>query len=270
MIKLCAGTLTLILAGISMELRADSILSLSGQTLIAELLAASMLAVLWLCYLWGSAKRRPAPMQALMFHSACLLTVYAVLGPLNIKAEVSASAHMVQHMLFIVVIAPMWAICMPLPQFAALWRSTGKRYWQPLLKMVRFPMRLAYLHVLVIWFWHIPTFYVLALENPWWHLVEHGCFLLTAALLWWAVLHCNERSRPWALLALLFTLMNTGFLGAILTFAGSLLYYPTHELADQQLAGLLMWVPGGMPYLLAAAWLGYCWLNGINMRDELE
>lgn len=264
------STIGLVTAGSSMPLRADSFFALSGQTLAAELIAALLLALVWCLYLWGSVKHRPNSTQALMFHIACLLTVYAVLGPLDSKAEISASAHMIQHMLFILVIAPIWVLSMPSSQFAAVGYDKEKYCGQLLLKIARFPLRLAYLHALVIWFWHIPKFYVLALENPWWHLVEQSCFLLTAALLWWAVLYCSERSRPWAVLALLFTLMNTGFLGAILTFANTLLYNPTHELADQQLAGLLMWVPGGMPYLLATAWLGYCWLNGVNRNEELQ
>jgi putative membrane protein len=174
----------------------------------------------------------------------------------------------VQHMLFMVVIAPLWALSQPLAQFAAITGSWGRLAWQPLLKLSYYPLSLAYLHAGVVWFWHTPHFYVLALEHPWWHLVEHICFMFTAAMLWWAVLQCNERNRSWALLALLFTLMHTGFLGAILTFADSLLYYPTHQLSDQQLAGLLMWVPGALPYILAAAWLGYRWLRSVAANND--
>ena len=195
--------------------------------------------------------------------SLCLICAFAIIGPLDDWAETSASAHMVQHMLLMVVTAPLWALSLPLPQFAAITGRWGRVAWQPLLKLAAYPLSLAYLHAAVVWFWHTPRFYVLALEHPWWHLVEHICFVFTAAMLWWAVLHCTERTRSWALLALLFTLMHTGFLGAILTFANTLLYYPSHQLVDQQLAGLLMWVPGGLPYMLAAAWLGYRWLRGI-------
>ncbi|WP_409526175.1 cytochrome c oxidase assembly protein [Nitrincola sp. MINF-07-Sa-05] len=258
----------LVLASISLPVQAHNPLQSDGASFWAALLAAMMLALFWLLYALGSIKRPPRLWRALMFHAGCLICAFAVTGPLDDWAETSASAHMVQHMLLMVVIAPLWALSLPLPQFAAVTGRWGRVAWQPLLKLAAYPLSLGYLHAAVVWFWHTPRFYVLALEHPWWHLVEHICFALTAAMLWWAVLHCTERTRSWALLALLFTLMHTGFLGAILTFADTLLYYPSHQFDDQQLAGLLMWVPGGLPYMLAAAWLGYRWLRGIAADSE--
>ncbi|MDR6982533.1 cytochrome c oxidase assembly factor CtaG [Rheinheimera pacifica] len=257
----------LALSSLSWPLQAHSVLQHDGESFWAALIAILLLASFWLLYLLGSVKRRPALWQALLFHLGCILCAFAVTGPLDDWAEISASAHMVQHMLFMVVIAPLWALSQPLAQFAAITGSWGRLAWQPLLKLSHYPLSLAYLHAAVVWFWHTPQFYVLALEQPWWHLVEHICFMFSAAMLWWAVLQCNERNRSWALLALLFTLMHTGFLGAILTFADSLLYYPTHQLSDQQLAGLLMWVPGALPYILAAAWLGYRWLRSVAANN---
>lgn len=252
----------ILLAAVSLPLHAHNPLQSDGASFWAAMLAIILLALFWLIYLLGSIKRPPPLGRALLFHSSCLLCAYAVVGPLDDLAETSASAHMLQHMLFMVVITPLWALSLPLPQFAAITGRWGRLLWQPLLRLAAYPLSLAYLHAAIVWFWHTPRFYVLALEHPWWHLVEHICFIFSAAMLWWAVLNCNERNRSWALLALLFTLMHTGFLGALLTFANTLLYYPSHQLADQQLAGLLMWVPGGLPYLLAAAWLGYRWLSG--------
>src|SRR5690606_35907833 len=113
-----------------------------------------------------------------------------------------------------VVIAPLWAMSRPLAQLLA---GGGGRAlaWSlaPLLQFARHPLFAAWLHGAVIWFWHMPAFYTLALANPWWHLVEHACFLLTAGLFWWAVLGSNRQNAAWALLAVLFTLMHTGFLG---------------------------------------------------------
>ncbi|SNY43913.1 Cytochrome c oxidase assembly factor CtaG [Arsukibacterium tuosuense] len=258
----------LLLGSTSLPLQAHNPLQSDGATFWAALVAVLLLALFWLFYVVGSIKRPPQRWRALLFHSSCVLCAIAVIGPLDELAETSASAHMIQHMLFMVVITPMWALSMPLAQFAAASGHWGRLVWQPLLKLTAFPLSLAYLHAAMVWFWHTPRFYVLALEHPWWHLVEHFCFIFSAVILWWAVLNCSERSRSWALLALLFTLMHTGFLGALLTFADTLLYYPEHQLADQQLAGLLMWVPGGLPYLLAAAWLGYRWLTGRAVNTD--
>jgi cytochrome c oxidase assembly factor CtaG len=186
-----------------------------------------------------------------------LLCWFAVLGPLDQWAQNSASAHMSQHMLFMVVIAPLWVLSGPLPQLAAATGRGGALVWGPLLRFTRHPMLAAWLHGLVIWFWHTPRFYLLALEHPWWHVLEHALFLATAGLFWWAVLRQGRGRTHWALFALLLTLMHTGFLGAVLTFARAPLYGSAGSLPDQQLAGLIMWVPGAIPYLLAAAWVGY-------------
>jgi putative membrane protein len=110
---------------------------------------------------------------------------------------------------------------------------------------------------------------MLAVNNPWWHALEHACFLLSAGLFWWAVLRASRTRMPWALLALLLTLMHTGFLGAILTFAQSPIYGEARSLEDQQLAGLIMWVLGGIPYLLASAWLGWRWYMQLMRLREL-
>ena len=108
--------------------------------------------------------------------------------------------------------------------------------------MLRFalhPVLAAWVHGAVIWFWHLPAFYLLALENPWWHVFEHACFILSAGLFWWAVLNSAHRNAPWALLALLLTLMHTGFLGAILTFARVSLYGEGRALEDQRARALI-------------------------------
>jgi len=60
--------------------------------------------------------------------------------------------------------------------------------------------------------------------------------------------------------------MHTGFLGAVLTFAGTPLYDEARSLPDQQLAGLIMWVPGAIPYLLASAWVGHRWDQQLHRR----
>ncbi len=228
-----------------------------GQDQLATLASAALLALLWLLYLAGSRRRPPGRGAALLFHGATLLCLFAVLGPLDQWAATSASAHMSQHMLFMVVIAPLWVLSGPLPQLAAATGRGGALIWEPLLRLTRHPVLTASLHGLVIWFWHTPRFYRLALEHPWWHVLEHALFLATAGLFWWSVLRHGRSRVHWALFALLFTLMHTGFLGAVLTFARAPLYRSAGSLPDQQLAGLIMWVPGAIPYLLAAAWIGF-------------
>jgi putative membrane protein len=234
-------------------------LSSDGQEQAAAILSALLLIFFWGVYGLGSWRRNPSRTQASLFHFAALLCALAILGPLDDWAKTSTAAHMTQHMLLMVVIAPLWVLSRPLPQMVAgagrlvLWCSL------PMLRLVRHPMLTAYLHAAAIWIWHTPVFYMVAVENPWWHAFEHACFLVTAGWFWWSIMTGSERRAPWALLALLFTLMHTGFLGALLTFAQTPLYGEARNLADQQLAGLIMWVLGAIPYLSVSAWIGHRW-----------
>lgn len=261
-------SLLIALAGLGLGLGeaalAHSPLGGDGQEHRAALLGALALAAFWLAYVVGSWRAPPKLRHALAFHSGVLLAYLAVLGPLDDWAETSAAAHMTQHMLFMVVIAPLWVVGRPLPQIAVGGGGILALLWRPMLRFARHPMLAAWLHGAVIWFWHMPGFYILALQNPWWHTLEHACFLVSAGLFWWAVLKSSQRQAPWALLAVLLTLVHTGFLGAILTFAQAPLYGEGRGLQDQQLAGLIMWVLGAIPYLLAAAWVGHRWYRRLR------
>jgi cytochrome c oxidase assembly factor CtaG len=121
------------------------------------------------------------------------------------------------------------------------------------------------LHLAAIVFWHVPRFYDAALRYPSLHVAEHLSFLGSALLFWWLV--CDRRARrrlgaPLAVAALFVVAMQGTVLGALLTVAQRP-WYVSHlattlpwgltPLEDQQLAGLLMWVPAGLAYLVAAA-----------------
>lgn len=237
-----------------------------GEGQIAALLSFSALLLFWIFYLLGVKRKRPSNRQIFLFHLAAILCGLAVLGPLDDWAKTSSAAHMTQHMLLMVVIAPLWVLSQPLAQIIA---GSGRLWawlWRPMLWLTRYPLTTAYIHGAIIWFWHMPYFYMLAVENVWWHALEHLFFLITAGLFWWAVLKGSRQNTPWALLAILFTLMHTGFLGALLTFASVPLYGEARSLGDQQLAGLIMWVVGAVPYLAAAAWVGNHWYKQLQLR----
>lgn len=239
-----------------------------GEGQIAALLSLLALLMFWIFYLLGVKRKRPSRYQIFLFHLAAILCGLAVLGPLDDWAKTSSAAHMTQHMLLMVVIAPLWVLSRPLAQIIA---GSGRLWawlWWPMLALTRYPLTTAYIHGVIIWFWHMPYFYMLAVENVWWHALEHLLFLITAGLFWWAVLKGSRQNTSWALLALLFTLMHTGFLGALLTFASVPLYGEARSLGDQQLAGLIMWVVGAVPYLTAAAWVGNNWYKQLQQRMD--
>src|SRR5690606_38291111 len=113
-----------------------------------------------------------------VFHAALSLGLLAIVGPLDALAQTSSAWHMVQHMLFLVVISPLWVISQPLPQFAAGGGRLIAPLLRPLLRSLRYPLLIAYAHGFVILFWHMPEAYALALSHPWWHVAEHSLFLI--------------------------------------------------------------------------------------------
>lgn len=240
---------------------AHNLLDGSTAERLPALLTAALLFGGWLIYLIGTRRCPPNPRNQLLFHGTTVLAVLTLLGPFDEWAKTGTAWHMVQHMLLMVVLPPLWIFARPLPQIRAGLTQRMRLLWTVPLKAAQFPMAMALLHGSMIWFWHAPVPYMVAVENPWWHAVEHACFVVTAGLFWWSVLHASQANLGRALAALLVTLMHTGLLGALLTFANTPVYDESSSLQDQQLAGLIMWVPGGIVYLLAGAWCSRRWLR---------
>jgi putative membrane protein len=234
---------------------------------LPALLTGLLLIAAWLVYLTGCLRIAPRVGRAWLFHGAAALAALALLGPLDDWAKTGAALHMAQHMLLMGVIAPLWVLARPLPQWRAALGERMRWLWLWPLNAAQRPLTMMAVHGAMIWFWHAPRPYMLAVDNPWWHAFEHACFLLSAGLFWWAVLRVSAANRGRAMLALLITLMHTGLLGALLTFAKAPLYGDASDLGDQQLAGLIMWVPGGLVYLLAAAYCGHIWMRQLWRRS---
>lgn len=235
---------------------------------IPALLTALLLSGAWAAYVVGDRRVPAADPQRWLFHFTAAVTLLTLLGPFDTWAKTSSAMHMAQHMILMVVIAPLAVLSLPLPQWRAALGERASFLWVWPLRATRLTVTMALVHGVAIWFWHAPRPYMLAVENPWWHAVAHACFLLTAGLFWWAALRAGPSNRGRAMIALLFTLMHTGLLGALLTFANMPLYREASDLQDQQLAGLIMWVPGGLAYLAAAAWCGNRWFRQLVRRSS--
>lgn len=199
----------------------------------------------------------------------------ALIWPFDAFSEFSFAVHMAQHMLLIVVAGPLLAlgrIGIPINAAiaavspAAAGALSLPRKWLRLLLM---PSVAFVLHGAVIWTWHSPMLFELALRVEWVHILEHLSFLLSGYWYWTVLIrHGENEGYGSAALSVLSTLMHTGLLGALFTFASRPMYATYIEaqgsvelaLQDQQLAGLLMWVPMGACYLIGglafvAAWL---------------
>jgi putative membrane protein len=198
----------------------------------------------------------------------------ALVSPLDALGTALFSAHMVQHMVLVLVAVPLlvlgapqtgllWALAEPRRRRLGAWWhcATGLRIgWRALSR----PLVVWLLHAAALWLWHLPRLYQAALTSELVHLAEHASFLGTALLFWWVLLGGSPRERLNPALGVLYLFsfaLQGGLLGALMTFAPAP-WYPAYTttvaawgltpLEDQQLAGLIMWVPAGLVYLAAA------------------
>lgn len=207
--------------------------------------------------------------------------VVALVSPLHPLGEALFSAHMAQHELLMVVAAPLLIISHPL---APLLRGMPWSIRTASVKTFRITSALALpftawlLHAVVLWGWHIPVLFQATLESDFIHSLQHISFLGSALLFWWALLDPRStaaRHRGSALLYVASTAVHTSILGWLLTFSQQP-WYPAYAprtadwgltpLQDQQLGGLIMWVPAGFTYLLAILWLMSSWIRESGLR----
>ncbi len=156
----------------------------------------------------------------------------------------------------IAAVAPLLALAFPL-------RRAGS---PPLAAMV-------VTHAIILWLWHAPGPYEWGLATVPAYWLMQGSLLGSAWLMWRAILAPKAQPGP-ALIALVATVGQMGLLGALIVFASRPLY-PVHfastwpwgfsPLADQQLAGLLMWVPAILPYLGVGLWLAWSSLRPVEL-----
>ena len=218
--------------------------------------------------------------QAGRFATGWALLAIALVSPLDAMGEWLFSAHMVQHELLMAVAAPFLVLGRPLEAWAwalpPAWRAPVASIGR--VGAVRGPWSIATdplgawtLHAAAIWTWHVPALFAAALAHPALHALQHVCFLGTALLFWWAVFGRGVRRPEGGSLAGLFTtMMHSGGLGALLTFAPTAWYgytaattsrFGLTPVEDQQLGGLVMWGPGGLAYLVAGLVIVAWWMR---------
>jgi len=215
------------------------------------------------------------------FTAGWLTLVIALVTPVAWISEILFSVHMTQHTLLMLVAAPLLAFGQPL--LGALWAFGGperealaslvkttavQRAWTRLTA----PLTVFLVQAAALWLWHLPSWYQAALHNDGIHALEHLCFVVAGSIFWWAMVHGRYGRMGYGLgvLYVFLTGVHSSILGALLTIAPSA-WYPDYvqqaarwhvdALADQQLAGLLMWIPAGCIFVvfglaLIAAWLG--------------
>ncbi|MEV0430483.1 cytochrome c oxidase assembly protein [Micromonospora sp. NPDC050495] len=201
-------------------------------------------------------------------------------GPVTALAERGLAGHMTQHMLLLVAGPLLAAGAAGLP-FTLACPATARRRIARLrvaagVRWLRRPVAVALVagggQTVVLWFWHLPVPFLAAERHPALHVLEHACFVGSAWLLW-APLLGTARHRlpaPTGMLLLIATMLPASALGAVLTFAPRPVYPPevlgADPLADQQLAGLLMWAPMDVAALVVTLALFLRWLLAQQRR----
>ena len=189
--------------------------------------------------------------HAAAFALGWLILAASVLSPLHHLGERLLWAHMVQHELIMVLAAPLLVLGRPMEAFAWATRLRVRLPADPWLAWA--------LHAAVVWGWHAPGAFEQAVRSEAWHFAQHGSFLASALLFWWTVFAPRGRTLA-PLLSLFTTMLHTGALGALMTFSAAP-WYSGYALEDQQLAGLVMWVPAGLAYPAAALACAAAWLR---------
>ncbi|HYF40151.1 MAG TPA: cytochrome c oxidase assembly protein [Gemmatimonadales bacterium] len=225
--------------------------------------------------------------EAAAFGAGWVLLLIALVSPLHRLGEVLFSAHMAQHELLMAAAAPLlvlgrpvvaflWAVPMRLRKRAGAWFSARpvRTLWTALTR----PLTAWTLHAVAIWVWHAPALYQATLASEAVHTLQHLSFLGTGLLFWWSLFRGREGrlGTPFAVVYLFTTAVHTSLLGALLTFSSSL-WYPLYSsstaawgltpLEDQQLAGVIMWVPAGLAYVVATLAIAGSWLKEPSPRE---
>ena len=205
----------------------------------------------------------------------------ALLSPLHWFGERVFTLHMIEHEIVMAVAAPLLVLARPAGALA--WALP--RPWRRWLRQARsvraiwavatVPAVATIAHGVAIWVWHIPPLFDAAVENVLLHRLQHLSFIVTALMFWWALLRrCHAGS---AVFHLFVTMMHTGILGALMALAPRVLYatqtarsgiWGLTPLEDQQLAGVVMWIPAGTVYAGAALGFLAAWIGRSGQRQE--
>jgi cytochrome c oxidase assembly factor CtaG/cytochrome c2 len=250
---------------------------------VVPLFLTAVLYAAGLIRLWGRAGvGRGVPIwSAVSFAAGWVTLAVALVSPVAWLSGILFSVHMTQHTLLLLVAAPLLTFAQPL--LAWLWAFDEPRR-ERLVAPVRgrrflrawhaatAPLSVFLLQAAVLWLWHIPSWYEAALRSDVIHALEHLTLVGAGCLFWWAMVRGRYGRAGYglAVVYVFLSAVHSGTLGALLTIAPEPWYgtyivqggaWGVDPIADQQLAGLLMWIPAGVIFIvlglaLLAAWLG--------------
>jgi cytochrome c oxidase assembly factor CtaG len=242
-----------------------------NDRLIETILAVSVLA-----FAGGFARARiptagrwpVARWRVACFYAAIAVLAIALLSPIDALADVFFSVHMGQHLMLMLVAAPLLAVSdAHLVVLRLLPLSPRRRFGQAI---GRIPgLKRASQTPIAGWaacgafaaafgLWHTPAAYDWALHHPWGHALEHLTLFVTAVAFWRMIVTSGRRRLSPGMAVMMVSLIGVqgAFMGAVISFAQHPLYaaYAGNSLDDQALAGVLMCVPASLIYVVSSIW----------------
>jgi cytochrome c oxidase assembly factor CtaG len=227
---------------------------------------------------WGTEVRAS---HVVYFASGLVIIFIALVSPIDALSNVALfAAHMVQHILLMLLASVFLVLGTP-----GYWLRF--LYDLPVLKkvlpIVTHPLATLIAFNLVMWLWHIPALYESALRDPNVHIVEHLMFLVFGVLLWLPIVHDvpphHSLSYPARMAYLFACMISSSILGAIFTFAPTVSYpfygdapqwFGISPMTDQQLAGLIMWIPGAGIFFVAILVVFGAWLKAEDRKARAQ
>ena len=225
-------------------------------------------------YLWrtlhAKADERVTVPRRILFFSALLVIFASLNGPVHDLSDTYLfSAHMVQHLMLTMLMPPLLIAGVPGWMLRPLLRN---RAISSVARIVTRPIACFAIFNVVIAMWHIPTFYNAAMDNHNIHILEHLMFMAAAVLMWWPLLsplpELPRLSYPGQMLYCFLMILPMSIVAVYISMADQVLY-PAYAAApritslspleDQLLGGLIMWVPGGMIFMIIMSVIFFKW-----------
>ncbi|RWK09908.1 cytochrome c oxidase assembly protein [Mesorhizobium sp.] len=233
-------------------------------------------------------RKRPGTMliRALMYSSGMLTLAGALFSPLHWLGEHLFTFHMIEHEIVMAVSAPLIVFARPVG--VILWglpgaarRVVGSMMCSPLIRgpweWCTSATNATIIHGVAIWAWHVPILFDAVVTDTALHRLQHLSFFVTAILFWWAIAWRSDYgASAWYLFV---TMIHTSVLGALMALAPRVLYVAQTQTAtawgltpleDQQLAGMIMWVPAGTIYAAAAMTMLALWIRSSSEREAQD
>lgn len=264
-----------------------------GALSIWDLAVVVLLSLTGMLYVRGAAALRnrgafQPRRERVAFACGWTVLVATVMPPLDALAIERFSIHMIQHELMMLAGAPLVMAGRPFSTclwgLPASWRArvapaVQSRAVAGVWRGATAPLVAWVLHGLAIWVWHAPPLYNATVRHEGVHALQHAMFVATSAFFWWGLVYGRYGRAGYgaAVFFVFTTVVHTGLLGAMLTLSGVPLYSAYVEpakrrgidlLADQQLAGLLMWVPAGIVLTLLGIALFAAWVGESERRQR--